>query len=69
MQLEGKKALITGASSGIGRATAVGLASMGARVGITGRDRYRADQAAAAIAREASATLVLVDPLDRKSVV
>jgi NAD(P)-dependent dehydrogenase (short-subunit alcohol dehydrogenase family) len=47
----GKAVLITGGTSGIGRATAIGLASMGARVGITGRDRDRADQAATAIAR------------------
>jgi NAD(P)-dependent dehydrogenase (short-subunit alcohol dehydrogenase family) len=50
--MAGKAVLITGGTSGIGRATAVGLAAMGARVGITGRDRDRTDQAAAAIARE-----------------
>jgi retinol dehydrogenase 14 len=48
----GKTVLITGGTGGIGRAAAIGLASMGARVGITGRDRARAETAAAAIVRE-----------------
>ena len=48
--MKGKTILITGGTSGIGRATAVALASMGARVGITGRDRDRAHGAATAIA-------------------
>jgi NAD(P)-dependent dehydrogenase (short-subunit alcohol dehydrogenase family) len=38
--------VVTGGTSGIGRATAVGLAAMGARVAITGRDRERAELAA-----------------------
>ena len=46
-----KTVLITGGTGGIGRATAVALASMGARVAITGRERTRADRAAAEIAR------------------
>jgi retinol dehydrogenase 14 len=48
----GKTVLITGGTSGIGRAAAIGLASMGARVGITGRDRVRAEREAEAIVRE-----------------
>jgi retinol dehydrogenase 14 len=47
----GKTVLITGATGGIGKATAVGLARLGARVGITGRDRARTETAAAEIAR------------------
>ena len=50
--MTGKTVLVTGGTGGIGRATAVGLAAMGARVGITGRDRARAEAAAAEIARE-----------------
>jgi retinol dehydrogenase-14 len=50
--MAGKNALITGGTGGIGRATAVGLAKLGARVGITGRDRARTQRAAAEIARE-----------------
>jgi NAD(P)-dependent dehydrogenase (short-subunit alcohol dehydrogenase family) len=44
--LAGRTVLVTGGTGGIGRATAVGLASMGARVAITGRDRARGDDAA-----------------------
>ncbi len=38
MSNESKTALVTGAGSGIGRATAVGLAKMGLRVALVGRD-------------------------------
>lgn len=44
--MAGKTVLVTGGTSGIGRATATGLAAMGARVAISGRDRDRAEQAA-----------------------
>ena len=49
LPMAGKVVLITGGTGGIGQATAIGLATMGARVGITGRDLARADQAAADI--------------------
>jgi NAD(P)-dependent dehydrogenase (short-subunit alcohol dehydrogenase family) len=45
----GKIVMITGGTGGIGKATAIGLARLGARVGITGRDLRRAEQAAAEI--------------------
>ena len=48
--MTGKTVLITGGTGGIGKAAAVRLAALGARVGITGRDRARAEVAAAAIA-------------------
>lgn len=43
--LEGRVALVTGATSGIGQETAVGLAARGAQVVIVGRDRARAEAA------------------------
>jgi retinol dehydrogenase 14 len=46
----GKIVLVTGGTGGIGRATATGLSAMGARVGIVGRDRRRAETVAAEIA-------------------
>jgi NAD(P)-dependent dehydrogenase (short-subunit alcohol dehydrogenase family) len=44
--MAGRTVLVTGATSGIGRATALGLARMGAHVAITGRDRGRTEDAA-----------------------
>jgi retinol dehydrogenase-14 len=49
LPMAGKVVLVTGATGGIGKATAIGLATIGARVGITGRDLIRAEQAAADI--------------------
>ena len=63
----GKTVLVTGGTGGIGRAAAIGLASMGARVGITGRDRDRAEAAATAIARESGNTGVDVFVADMSS--
>jgi retinol dehydrogenase-14 len=47
--MTGKTVLITGATGGIGRASAVGLAALGAGVGITGRDPRRVEAAAVEI--------------------
>ena len=47
--MTGKTVLVTGGTGGIGKATAVGLAGLGARVGITGRDQARGEAAAADI--------------------
>jgi NAD(P)-dependent dehydrogenase (short-subunit alcohol dehydrogenase family) len=49
LPMANKVVLITGGTGGIGKATAIGLARLGARIGITGRDRARAEQAAADI--------------------
>jgi NAD(P)-dependent dehydrogenase (short-subunit alcohol dehydrogenase family) len=50
--MSGKTVVITGATGGIGKATAIGLAQMGAQVAITGRDPLRAEQAATDIRTE-----------------
>ena len=44
--MAGRTVLVTGGTSGIGRATALGLAAMGASVAITGRDRERTEHSA-----------------------
>jgi retinol dehydrogenase 14 len=44
--MAGRTVLVTGGTGGIGKATAAGLAILGARVAITGRDRGRAEAAA-----------------------
>lgn len=44
--MAGRTVLVTGGTGGIGKATALGLARMGAHLAITGRDRGRAEGAA-----------------------
>jgi retinol dehydrogenase 14 len=47
--MTGRTVVVTGGTAGIGKATALGLSAMGARVAITGRDRQRAETAAGEI--------------------
>jgi cyclic pyranopterin phosphate synthase len=49
--MTGKTVLVTGASGGIGKATALGLAAMGAHLAITGRHRERTQSTAQEIQR------------------
>ncbi len=55
--MTGRTVLVTGGTGGIGKATAAGLAAMGARVAITGRNRRRAEQAAREIGRPGGAAV------------
>jgi NAD(P)-dependent dehydrogenase (short-subunit alcohol dehydrogenase family) len=62
--MEGKVVLITGGTSGIGKATATALAAMGADVVVTGRNRERGEVALAEIRRQSGSekvTLLLAD--------
>jgi NAD(P)-dependent dehydrogenase (short-subunit alcohol dehydrogenase family) len=59
LELKGRRALVTGSSSGIGAATARMLAEEGARVVVHGRDRARAE----AVAKEIGAAGVAIGEL------
>ena len=59
MRFDGKVALVSGAGSGIGRATALGFAARGARVGVADIDRARADAVAEEIAKAGGTALAL----------
>ncbi len=70
LRLEGKRALVTGGSKGIGRAIARQLAREGVDVVIAARDPAALDEAASAIAKETGRTVVglTVDTHDDASV-
>lgn len=58
LRLKGLAALVTGASKGLGYATALGLAREGARVAINSRDPGRLEAAVSAICAETGAQVV-----------
>src|SRR6266851_723352 len=63
LRLEGKRALVTGSSSGMGRAIAVTLGQEGAALLVTGRDGTRAEETAAAIRKGGGTAEVAVGDL------
>jgi len=67
--LSGRVAVVTGASSGMGRATALLLAARGARVALLARRRVALDEVAADIRRDGGEALALpTDVTDQASV-
>src|SRR5581483_10839233 len=67
--LSGQVALVTGSTSGIGRATALHLAELGAQVIVSGRDASRGEATVAAIrAAGGKADFVAADLADAGSV-
>lgn len=66
-ELEGKVALVTGAGSGIGRASAQRLARAGARVGLLGRTEDELREVEAAIVAEGGRADVLVADIAKEN--
>lgn len=60
LQLKGKRALVTGASQGLGYATARGLALEGCRVAISSRNPEKLNQAAQTLAGEAKIKVIAI---------
>ncbi|HEU0301445.1 MAG TPA: SDR family NAD(P)-dependent oxidoreductase, partial [Longimicrobium sp.] len=67
VSLQGKTALVTGGTGGIGRETALGLARLGATVVVVGRDRARGEAAVRAIRAQSGNDLVELVAADLSS--
>ena len=65
--LAGQSVVVTGGTGGIGKATATGIAALGARVGIIGRNRARAVAAAGDLNRESGNDAIDVFEADLSS--
>ncbi|HVB74727.1 MAG TPA: SDR family oxidoreductase [Ktedonobacteraceae bacterium] len=69
--MQGKICMITGANSGVGKATALGLAKMGATVVLVSRDRARGEEAQREIKAQSSnhaIDLLVADLSSQKSI-
>ncbi|WP_439523738.1 SDR family oxidoreductase [Marivita sp.] len=66
--LEGRRALVTGSSQGIGFALALGLAQAGARLVLNGRDTAKLEQSADALrAKDAQVEILAFDVTDHEA--
>ncbi len=65
--MNGRVCVVTGASSGIGRATARALARLGATLALVGRDRGRGEEAVAALRAESPSAAVALFLADLSS--
>ena len=63
MTFANKVAIVTGASSGIGRATAMALAASGAQIALVGRDARALEEVMAAIAHDGREAIAVVADL------
>ena len=70
IDLRGRVVILTGATNGIGRATALALGRMGATLGIVARDRARGEETVAEIRAQTGATadLLLADLSSQASI-
>lgn len=68
IKLEGKVALITGASSGIGRASALALAGEGANLVLTARRQERLDELASLVKKAGGRTVKIIGDATDESV-
>jgi NAD(P)-dependent dehydrogenase (short-subunit alcohol dehydrogenase family) len=59
-ELNGRVAVVTGASRGLGRAMAVELGAAGAQLALVGRDRAKLDETAAEAAKSGAETAVFI---------